>query len=133
MKAFDITIENETHTLGHLIQSHINEFFKDKNIFVGYMNPHPLEKKIIIRLNVDNINDVKSIISETKTRLIKMCESLMKQISKEFKGAVKAKPKLVIPTSDEKAKVKGKKKKSKSKPKFTIIEDETESVGAPAP
>ena len=42
MKAFDITIENETHTLGHLLQSHINKFNKDKDIF-GIQN-HPLTK-----------------------------------------------------------------------------------------
>ena len=43
MKAFDVSIQHETHTLGHLLQSYINRVFKEKNIFVGYINPHPLE------------------------------------------------------------------------------------------
>ena len=41
MKAFDITILNESHTLGFLPQTFINKQFREENIFVGYMNPKP--------------------------------------------------------------------------------------------
>ena len=126
MKSFDITIENETHTLGHLLQSHINQFFKDRNIFVGYMNPHPLEKKIVIRIKVDDINELKDIILETKTRLIKMCDNLLGQFKEQFKGLII--PKVVI----GKPKGKLRKKKSKEKKKVAEAEDDTEG-GAPYP
>ena len=85
MKAFDITVNNENHTLGHLLQSHINELYKAKNIFVGYMNPHPLEKKIIFRIKVDNIKAVKDIFTKTCSEITKQCESLIAICVKEFK------------------------------------------------
>jgi len=85
MTAFDITINNENHTLGHLLQSHINELYKAKNIFVGYMNPHPLEKKIIFRIKVDNIKAVKEIFTKTCSEITKQCESLIGICVKELK------------------------------------------------
>ena len=45
MKAFDIVADNENHTIGNLLQSHINKYFKEQGGFVGYMNPHPLKMK----------------------------------------------------------------------------------------
>ena len=84
MKAFEVIVHNETHTLGHLLQSHINELFKQENIFVGYMNPHPLEKKIIFRINVKDIKKLKTVISTTCETLIKQCESIGTQVLKEF-------------------------------------------------
>lgn len=85
MKAFDITIENETHTLGHLLQSHINNIYKEKNIFIGYMNPHPLEKKIIFRINVEDIKAVKDIFTKTCSVITKQCDTLISICDKELK------------------------------------------------
>ena len=81
MKGYDITIEDESHTLGFLLQSYINKLEKD--VFVGYMNPHPLEKRIKIRVNFndDNINTVKSIFDKTTTYLI----DTLNQLQTEFK------------------------------------------------
>ena len=65
MKGFDITIENESHTLGFkLLQTYINRLNPD--VFVGYMNPHPLENKIMIRVNFndDDINTVKDVFEK---------------------------------------------------------------------
>ena len=39
MKAFDIVIEGENHTLGHLLQSHINKLFKEKTYFFCFDVP----------------------------------------------------------------------------------------------
>ena len=103
MKAFDVVVNGETHTLGHLLQSHINEMFKEKNIFVGYMNPHPLEQKIIFRINVSNINELKELFTKTSSELISQCENLVAIISKDFKSKIKISPKA-------KAKVKAKAK-----------------------
>ena len=82
MKGYDITIEDESHTLGFLIQSYINKLEKD--IFVGYMNPHPLEKRIKIRVNFndDNINTVKTIFDKTTTYLI----DSLNQLQTDFKA-----------------------------------------------
>ena len=96
MKAFDITINNENHTLGHLLQSHINHLFKGDNIFVGYKNPHPLENKIIFRIKVDTINELKKIFTDTCSELIKQCDKLLNLISTEFKSDVKSKKKFKV-------------------------------------
>ena len=93
MKAFDVTVHNETHTLGHILQSYINLFNSDKNIFIGYINPHPLEKKIIFRVNVVTRDELRSIFNDTTTKLIKMCESLISDVEKEYTISVKTKSK----------------------------------------
>ena len=70
MKGFDITIEEENHTLGFLLQTYLNKL--NEGAFVGYMNPHPLEKKIKIRVNFndDDINTVKEAFDKTTTYLV---------------------------------------------------------------
>jgi DNA-directed RNA polymerase subunit L len=70
MSGFDITIKDENHTLGFLLQTYINKL--NEGVFVGYMNPHPLQKEIKIRVNFndDDINTVKSIFEKTTTYLI---------------------------------------------------------------
>jgi DNA-directed RNA polymerase II subunit RPB3 len=121
MKAFDIVIENENHTLGHLLQSHINKLFKQKNIFVGYMNPHPLENKIIFRINVETIKGLKDIFTQTCDELIKQCDLLSNSVLKDFKKKIVFKP--------------GGKKSPKSKGKDKLIlEDDGDdnSGGGPA-
>ena len=92
MKAFDIVIEGENHTLGHLLQSHINTLFKEKNIFVGYMNPHPLENKIIFRINVKTIKELKDIFTQTCDELITKCDILSNIVLKEYKKKILFKP-----------------------------------------
>ena len=88
MKAYDIVIHNETHTLGHLLQSHINVLYKAENIFVGYMNPHPLEKKIMFRIKVNDIKKLKTLFSNTCSELIKQCDTLSTQVLKQFKKPI---------------------------------------------
>lgn len=75
MKGFDITIEEETHTLGFLLQTYINKLNESEDsddTFVGYMNPHPLQKQIKIRVNInsDDINDIKDLFDKTTTYLL---------------------------------------------------------------
>ena len=44
------TINKEDHTLGNLIR---HQLLKDPNVlFAGYKNPHPLEHKVVIRVQV---------------------------------------------------------------------------------
>ena len=70
MSGFDITIKNENHTLGFLLQTYINKL--NQGVFVGYMNPHPLQKEIKIRVNFndDDINTVKTVFEKTTSYLI---------------------------------------------------------------
>tara|TARA_B110001469_G_scaffold127165_1_gene146998 strand:- start:520 stop:1710 length:1191 start_codon:yes stop_codon:yes gene_type:complete len=84
MKAFDITVNNETHTLGHVLQSFVNLINVDKDIFVGYINPHPLEQKIVFRVKVSNKDILKSVFNETTNKLIQMYETLISNVEKEF-------------------------------------------------
>ena len=80
MNGFDITIENENHTLGFLLQTYINKLNED--VFVGYMNPHPLQKNIKIRVNFNDsdINTVKDIFDKTTSYLIGEFNKLMASV-----------------------------------------------------
>ena len=77
MAGYDIEIENESHTLGFLLQTHINKLNED--IFIGYMNPHPLQKKIKIRVNFNDndINIVKNIFEKTTKYLVDSLDKLL--------------------------------------------------------
>ena len=93
MKSFDIIIENESHTLGNLVQSYINKNYKQEDIFVGYMNPHPLKNEIFFRIKAENINKVKDIVNTTSLQLIETFNRLRSEVLKEFEGKVVFKPK----------------------------------------
>ena len=55
MEARDITFPEETHTLGYLLQDALLRIVpKTDLLFVGYQNPHPLEKKIVVRVSLAN-------------------------------------------------------------------------------
>ena len=74
MNAFDITIHNENHTLGFLIQTYIISYFeKDLVSFIGYNNPHPLKDFIVIRISVPNHN------KDTALDYIIQCISLIQK------------------------------------------------------
>ena len=93
MKSFDIIIDNENHTLGNLVQSYINRDYKNENIFVGYMNPHPLKNEIFFRIKSEDINSVKKIIVTTATKLIDTFNRLRTEVLKQFEGKIIFKPK----------------------------------------
>ena len=79
MDGFDITIEQETHTLGFLLQTYINKL--NKNTFIGYMNPHPLEKKIKIRINITDINQLKTVIETTVSYLVDALNNILSKLN----------------------------------------------------
>lgn len=96
MNAKDIIIPNETHTLGFLLQSFINN--TQKNIsHISYNNPHPLKKEILIRISTDN--DINTIFENVCTDLTNTLNKIIKQVSEEFnivpkkKRIIKRKPK----------------------------------------
>ena len=104
MKAFDIVIDNENHTLGFLLQYYINKFYEKDDIFVGYMNPHPLQKNIKLRIkqNDGDISKIQSVLSDTSEQIIKIFSELKKEVMREFEG--------VQPFKVKKSKGKGKSK-----------------------
>lgn len=58
MEARDITFPEETHTLGYLLQDAMLRLISQTDLlFVGYQNPHPLEKKIVLRVALANNSD----------------------------------------------------------------------------
>ena len=93
MKAFDIVIDNENHTIGNLLQSHINKYFKEQGGFVGYMNPHPLKNEIFLRIKSDNINQIKEMFNTTISQLIETLNQLKGSVLKEFEGKITIKKK----------------------------------------
>ena len=78
MSIKDITIKDETHTLGYLLQDYMLRLIsKDDLIFSGYCNPHPLQKKIVIRVALTN-NDNENI----KTKLFAVIDYLINEYTK---------------------------------------------------
>lgn len=58
MEARDITFPEETHTLGYLLQDAMLRLISPVDLlFVGYQNPHPLQKKIVLRVSLSNNTD----------------------------------------------------------------------------
>jgi DNA-directed RNA polymerase II subunit RPB3 len=88
MKAFDVIIDGESHTLGHLLQSYINKKYKEQEIFVGYMNPHPLQKEIFLRIKTEDLNMLREIIVSTCNMLTESLFQLREVVLKEFEGKV---------------------------------------------
>lgn len=88
---YDLHIANEDDTLGNVFQSIIyTEFIRKKNNshkykmnYVGYYAPHPLEKKIIIRISLEEPCDN----DEEFTVIIKDCCKIVEQQLREVKDA----------------------------------------------
>jgi DNA-directed RNA polymerase subunit L len=85
---YHIEVENESHTLGNLYQSHMMRYLVDDktlvNIF-GYKKPHPLEDKIlfIVSLNPGHklvVGDEVSKITNMFTFLIEGVDSLINDL-----------------------------------------------------
>ena len=103
MKAYSIIINNETHTLGNLLQFYISKLHDDNIKFVGYKNPHPLKNLIEIKLapNEHTLTELNIIISETCDHLINIIDNFKTDVDTQLN----IKTDLVI-----------KKKRSKKKP-----------------
>lgn len=87
MDAYDITVDNESHTLGFVIQEHANKIIDDNELlYVGYMNPHPLKKNIKIRVALTN-NNVDNVVKQLKfvcKNIINQCNGIRGEIEKKF-------------------------------------------------
>lgn len=91
MEAYDIVIQNETHTLGNFMQEYMMEFGDNTKLkFVGYMNPHPLQKKIVLRVALHNVtnpveitNEIIDVTKRMKAMIRLMREKVVKEIGSE--------------------------------------------------
>ena len=87
MKSYIITAENESHTLGNLIQFHALKYFdRTKLPFIGYKNPHPLKHNIEIKISTQNNTpeEINEIITITCDKIISILEGLKKTVSKKL-------------------------------------------------
>merc|ERR1711991_39394 len=72
MDGLDITVLNQGHTLGNLIQSYLFINYIDNSSeelkYVGYKVPHPLKKELVIRVQINqpdlNFDDKKQILKD---------------------------------------------------------------------
>ena len=81
------TINKEDHTLGNMIRQ---QLLKDPNVlFAGYKNPHPLEHKVVLRIQTTSdytpqdalMNAITDLISE-----LSLFEERFKECLKERHG-----------------------------------------------
>ena len=87
MEAFDITIDNESHTLGFVIQEHANQLISSTDlVYVGYMNPHPLKKNIKLRMaltqnNRDNVVKQETFVCQN---IVNQCNSIKSLVEQKY-------------------------------------------------
>ena len=87
MKAFDITIENESHTLGYLLQTYAVKYFNvDELLFIGYKNPHPLLNKIVLKISTSKhtMEEVNRIVDVTCNNILNLIELFMREVNKKY-------------------------------------------------
>lgn len=105
MDAYDLTVENESHTLGFVIQEHANGLISDKDlVYVGYMNPHPLKKNIKLRvaLSSNNVENVNKQLTFVCKNIINKCNEIKSAIEQKFGQIGQSKTgKVVVETKKE--------------------------------
>lgn len=75
----NVIIENQTHTLGHLLQSQILQLPEFKTRFCAYNVPHPLKKILIIKLTHSK---PKIVIREAIKQLKKIYTDILSMVHK---------------------------------------------------
>ena len=79
------TVNKEDHTLGNIIRT---QLLKDPHVlFAGYKNPHPLESKIVIRIQTDSDYSPQEALTNAITDLI----SEVSLLEERFKEAIQEK------------------------------------------
>jgi len=99
MEGHDIIINDETHTLGYLLQTYINNLVAD-NLpsisFIGYKNPNPLKKNIILRtslntMTIPSTDTIKNILISSINNIITDLELIQTRLSSEFSSLLSTK------------------------------------------
>ena len=55
---YEIVLKGEDHTLANVIQSCLYNKKDPKLLFIGYYKPHPLVKKVVLKVRLDGEKDV---------------------------------------------------------------------------
>jgi DNA-directed RNA polymerase subunit L len=80
MQSYEIEIENESHTIGNLLQAYLA---KNPDVeFVGYKNPHPLIEKILIKIKVSDheLGTVNRVFRDTTDGLVETFNKFIEQL-----------------------------------------------------
>lgn len=88
MDAYEVKINDETHTIGNIIQSYASLNFTEEELpYIGYRNPHPLKKFIVVKLKTSNntLEEVNNIFSKINENVASVIDELRKLIEIEFK------------------------------------------------
>jgi DNA-directed RNA polymerase subunit L/regulator of replication initiation timing len=85
-KAIDFLIENENDTLGNLITAYITK--KPEIIYCGYCKEHPLIPKMIIRLSLEDEENISAYIQFMKKSINELIEYIQ-QIRQEWNSCEK--------------------------------------------
>lgn len=95
---YAITITNENHTIGNLLQVLIYEnFIKQRKgvTFAGYNMPHPLESRIILKLRFDKNTDVDAFIKD----VVANGSTLLQDVQARWAKFTSSAPSTVEPTA----------------------------------
>lgn len=71
---FSIVIQNEDETLGNLLKNYILKVFNPE--FVGFIRPHPLEHKILLKIRPNKDQNVRSMLKKATEGLIAIFQKL---------------------------------------------------------
>ena len=88
MDAYEVKIINESHTLGNIIQSYATDSFTDEELpFIGYKNPHPLKKFIVIKLKTKNntMDEINNVFTKTNDTVNTVISNIKKEIETKYK------------------------------------------------
>jgi DNA-directed RNA polymerase subunit L/DNA-directed RNA polymerase alpha subunit len=99
MDAIEIKMIDETHTIGSLIQTFATQIFDSNKLnFIGYKNPHPLKKFIVIKLKTESnsSSEINEVITETFNKIIDIIEGMLTESENYFKLPKKKKLTLKI-------------------------------------
>jgi DNA-directed RNA polymerase subunit L len=85
---FNFLIDNENETIGNLLSSYLSY---DKDVFYcGYIIEHPLKKNIILKVKLNNDNNLENILFVIEKNINTIIEILSK-IKKELGGNIRNK------------------------------------------
>jgi DNA-directed RNA polymerase subunit L len=89
LQAWDIIIQGQDHTLGHLVQAWIDEHLIDGGdvTFVGYDIPHPLRDEMIIRIGTQTMETDADARKAFKTAM-NACQAMFESWRDQWSSSV---------------------------------------------
>lgn len=72
---YSIIIPNEDQTLGNLLKVYIMDNYNPE--FVGFIKPHPLEDRILLKIKLKDSENIKNLLKKTSDSLITIFKNLL--------------------------------------------------------